>query len=270
MATFLEVEISNCVLTTFAVVSANTRVLRLTNVDIRIPIAGLPTSLKELHIRYDHSAEQEWMHVFPPITIAELPPHLDMLSLCNVSIKELPALPPTLATLLLHDICRLQTLPALPSALRFLEFDNAKQLTTLPALPASLQYLILYSTGITMLPPLPVAALNGLYYNNTPLLFARNAGESLYDYEARLAPIREQMDEEKRTRQRCAAIKEALIARAWAPSRMLRWCIDEEERHHNWIDGTGDSWTVNEYLQEVLKESAKIQTSSSNACAVGC
>ena len=257
----------DCVITTFATLPANTRVLRLINVDIHIPIAGLPTSLEELHIRYDSYTHQEWMHVFPPITIAEFPPHLDILSINNVSIKELPTLPPTLTTMLLLNICRLQTLPPLSSALRYLECENTKELTVLPALPASLRYLILYSTGVTMLPPLPVG-LNSLYYENTPLLFPRSPGESLVNYETRLVPIRERIAEEARTRDRCAAIKEALIARTWAPSRMLHWCIDEEELCSDWNDGTGDSWTVNEYLEEALAKSS--QTSKSHACTVGC
>ena len=111
--------------------------------------------------------------------------------------------------------------PDLPYNLKVLNCANIP-ITALPDLPSGLQALICYKTLLTALPELP-PSLQYLDCPCTPLILQRATGESIPDYNRRWRAWREEQVVKKRAQERCAIIKEELVAAAWAPKRVEKW-----------------------------------------------
>jgi Leucine-rich repeat (LRR) protein len=154
-------------------------------------------------------------------TIPSLPKGLLQLVCSHTNVSTLPELPPTLEVLLCNDT-DISTLPPLPDSLLCLHCHNTP-LTSLPELPPNLQYLICSNTNLTELPELPTM-LRHLECNNVPLSLQRYGWhETVHDYNLRWREWREDRAGIQRSRERCLAVKEELMAAAWHPRRVERW-----------------------------------------------
>ena len=142
------------------------------------------------------------------------------LCILGYRITSLPSLPQYLKYLNCSHT-QIRELPILPSSLISLNCINTP-ITELPPLPSSLKTLLCNDTQITEFPPLP-PTLKWLGYNNCPnLLIKPIEGKRIQDYEERWKPIREERASKQRCQERCLAVKEELIAKAWQPSRIER------------------------------------------------
>ncbi len=65
--------------------------------------------------------------------------------------------------------------------------------------------------------------LRELQCDNTSLLISRGEEESLESYRARWNAWWDEKESMERLQARCAALKEDLMAAAWAPARVERW-----------------------------------------------
>jgi Leucine-rich repeat (LRR) protein len=154
-------------------------------------------------------------------SLPELPNGIHILCCNNTQITELPPLPSTLQKLFCYGT-QITELPPLPSTLQELYCADT-QITELPPLPSTLQKLFCYGTQITELPPLP-STLQGLYCHNcSNLKLQRNKNETNQEYKERWKLFHEERVSKARIQERCATIKEELMAAAWHPNRVERW-----------------------------------------------
>lgn len=157
----------------------------------------------------------------------------------RLSCRALPPIPESVAMMLIRDM-HLDTLPPMPSSLRYLMLSGV-WIQSLPPLPESLRGLCLMDCTIQLLPRMPFL----LRWNQPGLLVIRNCKHLLISHDDDEIYLRdsfryaeswdhwwaEQKQVKKRTADRCAVIKEELMAATWHPERFLTWCVDEEERH---------------------------------------
>ena len=66
-------------------------------------------------------------------------------------------------------------------------------------------------------------------YNCPYLLIQRRKKENRKNYQARWKVIHEILRRDEIIK-RCKAIKEDLMIKTWHPSRLMNWCLDEEDR----------------------------------------
>jgi len=109
------------------------------------------------------------------------------------------------------------SLPPLPEGLQMLICDNIN-ITELPALPSTLEGLICQDIMIRELPTVPDSLIY-LWFQNTLLPVDTREGETVKSFVKRL----ESYSSKERSLARCAALKEELMATAWAPPRGARW-----------------------------------------------
>lgn len=126
----------------------------------------------------------------------KLPKGLICLRICRTPIRRIPRLPPTLTTLSC-EYTPIKDLPMdLPQGLLGLYFSNT-QIKVLPLLPTTIRAVSYYETPLIVPWDWSVAA-----YNN------------------RSKDVREEWLSKMRAQERCAAIKEELMATAWSPERL--------------------------------------------------
>jgi Leucine-rich repeat (LRR) protein len=152
------------------------------------------------------------IHSLPP-----LPENLMELWCYRTQISELPPLPAGL--LVLHCMeTQVKSLPPLPPKLRFLICCKTA-VKSLPELPTSLVHLDCSDTQITMLPRLPPIP-QCLDIRNLSLPLLRENREQRAAFITRW---NDWWDSRDRQLARCRALKEELMAAAWAPARVERW-----------------------------------------------
>lgn len=145
---------------------------------------------------------------------------VEYLNVNGLRIHSLPPLPGELKILKCSDT-QITELPELPRGLRSLDCSDTP-LTSLPELPESLEFLAFVNTRIQILPRLP-KDIEFLLYGNSPLLLKVRMGETNQAYRARWNAWWDEKESMERLQARCAAVKEDLIAAAWAPARVERW-----------------------------------------------
>lgn len=152
-------------------------------------------------------------------SLPDLPSGLQKLYCSRTRLTTLPELPSRLQRLWCSNTITLTTLPDLPSGLQELYCNNTS-LTILPDLPSGLQILWCANTNITTLLDIP-SSLRVFWCDNTTLI--RGETESVETYNQRWRAWREEQAAKRRAKERCAIIKEELVAAAWAPKRVEKW-----------------------------------------------
>jgi hypothetical protein len=194
--------------------------IRLNNIHIT-SLPPLPHSVKELVLNQLNILQT-------PIT--SLPDSLQTLIInyCHVSIT-LPFLP-NLKYLDIQDCPKLQQIKRFSETLTKLVLTGQTECTYLPPLP-NITHLILSFSTLQHLPYLPESLVDiDCYVKICP---KRKKREPIKDYVVRWNANIDRIENElarKRCVERCAAVKEALMARTWATERMVDWCWDEEEK----------------------------------------
>jgi hypothetical protein len=79
---------------------------------------------------------------------------------------------------------------------------------------------------MTVLPEFP-PSLKKVWAPDTPLVVPFHRNESIESYAQRWADWHTEQAAKKRCQERCAAVKEDLMAAAWHPSRVARLTEDE-------------------------------------------
>jgi Leucine-rich repeat (LRR) protein len=163
----------------------------------------LPSQLQRLACGYTDIA------VLPP-----LPSELVDLYCAETNITHIPKLPKTLKNLNCESLS-LTELPALPDGLEFLWCANT-QLTRLPDLPQTLVGLECYRVPFVTYPNAPprVRLMNWNPIEDFPAL----ERETLRDYVVRLRAF-----ERKRGHERCLALKEEIVMKAFHPTNVQKW-----------------------------------------------
>lgn len=195
-------------------------------------ITTLPVGLKHLYLQGSSIEE-----------LPDLPEGLLELDVSNTPLTRLPKLPASLRALTISG-SKISVLPELPAGLRRISMSRTP-ITRLPplppsltslacedtavkdlpvALPPSLEYLYISGTQITVLPELP-ASVRSVHHMNTPLKIPWNQEYYMVRYtparyNRETADIREAWLESRRPQERCEAVKEELMAAAWAPARV--------------------------------------------------
>jgi hypothetical protein len=141
------------------------------------------------------------------------------LYLSTLNITSIPSLPPTLTDLVCTKLL-IKELPSLPATLRYLDCSYTT-ITELPPLPDTLEALICNNTNLTQLPPLPVSLRFLMSFSCPKLIIQHIPGR--ISMEENIKRWRDWHSGETRCRERCAAIKEELMAAAWYPRRVEKW-----------------------------------------------
>ncbi len=219
--------------------------LELINVNAST-VPPIPSSITQLHIV--NVKECNLLHI--PETVKRvyisgttepwpvIPNTVTSLTIKDMSMVELPPLPSTLKQLTLIDVPITQ-LPPLPSSLELLALTRVPILQ-IHTLPSTLNHFQIYHSPVQILPPMRSMFNNkrnmSIVMHDCPnLLFPYEEhcyySSDRYRYCAQYAILWEKWWVKKRHEERCAAIKEELMATTWHPKRVLTWCVDEEERH---------------------------------------
>lgn len=182
----------------------------------------------------------------PFTRLPRLPEGLEELYCHHMPLEELPVLPESLRQIDC-GYTQIRELPArLPAALETLQCSGNMQLLALPdSLPASLGRLSCCYTGIKRLPPLPAGLRiflgdfpavmgcetfpfnerGGAWPEHFSVLqepgvaYGRHLNDQPGDWIRRLEQKHEELHAPQRVHSRCRAVKEELMAAAWAP----RW-----------------------------------------------
>jgi Leucine-rich repeat (LRR) protein len=172
-------------------------------------------------------------HTFLEGALTNLPFELSLLDCSDTNIDWID-LPPHLNELRCRNT-RMTLLPELPLSLEYLNCED-NDISELPELPPNLCFLWCSGTRLTRFPPLP-RTLRGLECMCVPLLtypdipgsvvftnwspvdvLPRTQYETLQDYVARLRSF-----EEYRARERCRALKEEIVMKAFHPTKVEKW-----------------------------------------------
>lgn len=195
-------------------------------------ITALPTGLKHLYLQGSSIEE-----------LPELPEGLLELDVSNTPLARLPKLPNSLRALTISG-SQISVLPELPSGLHRISLCRTpvRHLPLLPpsltslaceetaikdlpvTLPPALQYLYISGTQITVLPVLPTS-VRSVHDTRTPLKVPWTQERYMMPYtparyNRETAEVREAWLASRRPQERCATIKEELMAVAWAPERV--------------------------------------------------
>ncbi len=252
---------SNYSLTTLPEISVDKKILAIYNNEVPLRLY-VPDHIIELCLEFCHEVYIEYLPAtlqkiqFNNIHITSLPPlptGLKVLILNELKMLHTPitSLPDSLQHLRIQRCSMNITIPSLPNlthlnilhcphlqqikefsdTLKNLVISGETECTYLPALP-NITHLILSSSTLLHLPRLPesLVYINCYKLKNVPI---KNEWEPIADYVVRWNANIDRIENElERTRciQRCAAVKEALIARTWAMERLIDWCFDEEEK----------------------------------------
>ena len=190
---------------------ANIRNGELNLVQLNITtLPDLPSGLQKLYCSYAALT-----------SLPELPSSLKVLWCTSMPLTSLPELPSGLEELYCRNT-QLTTLPDLPSGLTKLDCSNTR-LISIPELPRGLTLFNCYNTQIRILPELPPSLDFLSCNNNSSLILKRAINEHIPHYNLRWRAWREEEAAKKRAQERSRAIKEELVAAAWAPKRVEKW-----------------------------------------------
>lgn len=188
-------------------------------------IPPLPSKLKIFYLW--RSPYLESLHSFPE--------SVKNINLGDNNFVELPPLPKNLEVLSCLNN-NLSKLPHLPSSLVEL-YCNSNNLTNMPELPPNLKVLYCSDNLFSEFPPLPQTLIRFECKGCPNLVIQKRNEETIQDYEARLSVLRKQhlLQKEKdilkdMTIHKTKMLKEELMIKTWHPNRMIKWCIDEQEK----------------------------------------
>lgn len=157
------------------------------------------------------------------------------LLLSGLTCHRLPPFPEEVEWIIIRHMT-LDEVPAIPDSVKRLVLWDVK-VDELPSVPYDLEFLTLARTSIRILPPLYGMANRWkktscqLYLQDNPrLLFSRG---NMFSYE--YANIwnnwwAEQPVVRLRSLDRCATIKDELLAVTWEPTYFRDWCLDWKEQ----------------------------------------